>query len=115
MSKNRNCYLCEYYKDEYCENLELKPCYPQEGCEDFSKRIRMTDGDLISRQAVLDGITDYISEVGSLDGNNDEQAIINIIKNSPSITTTDPLNRLILSDRWEEFNRWLKEKESEEE
>lgn len=28
----------EDYKDGYCENLELKPCYPQKGCDDFSKR-----------------------------------------------------------------------------
>ena len=33
-----NCQLCEFYKDGYCENLELKPCYPSKGCEDFSKR-----------------------------------------------------------------------------
>lgn len=34
----RNCQLCKFYKDGYCENLELEPCYPQKGCEDFSKR-----------------------------------------------------------------------------
>ncbi len=38
MRKDRNCQSCKYYKDEYCENLELKPRYPQKGCEDFSKR-----------------------------------------------------------------------------
>jgi hypothetical protein len=36
MIRSRNCYSCNYYKDGYCENLELKPCYPQKGCEDFS-------------------------------------------------------------------------------
>lgn len=38
MNTERNCQFCKYYKDGYCENLELKPCYPQNGCEDFSKR-----------------------------------------------------------------------------
>ena len=38
MNTERNCYFCKYYKDGYCENLELKPCYPKNGCEDFSKR-----------------------------------------------------------------------------
>ena len=37
MNIERNWYSCKYYKDGYCENLELKPCYPQKGCEDFSK------------------------------------------------------------------------------
>ena len=38
MNTERNCQSCKYYKDGYCKNLELKPCYPQKGCEDFSKR-----------------------------------------------------------------------------
>lgn len=38
MNTERNCQICKYYKDGYCENLELKPCYPQKGCDDFSKR-----------------------------------------------------------------------------
>ena len=38
MSRIRNCYICKYYKDGYCKNLELKPCYPKKGCDDFSKR-----------------------------------------------------------------------------
>ena len=38
MNIERNCQTCRYYKDGYCENLELKPCYPQKGCRDFSKR-----------------------------------------------------------------------------
>lgn len=38
MNTERNCQTCKYYKDEYCENLELKPCYPQKGCNDFIKR-----------------------------------------------------------------------------
>lgn len=36
MNTERNCQFCNYYKDGYCENLELKPCYPQKGCDDFS-------------------------------------------------------------------------------
>lgn len=38
MNNERNCHFCKYYKDGYCENLELKPYYPQKGCEDFSSR-----------------------------------------------------------------------------
>lgn len=38
MNTERNCQSCKYYKDGYCENLELKPCYPQKGCGDFSKQ-----------------------------------------------------------------------------
>lgn len=38
MNTERNCQSCNYYNDGYCEHLELKPCYPQKGCEDFSKR-----------------------------------------------------------------------------
>lgn len=38
MNIERNCQSCKYYKDGYCKNLELKPCYPQKGCDDFSKR-----------------------------------------------------------------------------
>ena len=38
MNTEKNCQSCKYYKDGYCENLELKPCYPQKGCGDFSKR-----------------------------------------------------------------------------
>ena len=34
----KNCQLCNFYKDEYCETLDLKPCYPQEGCDFFSKK-----------------------------------------------------------------------------
>lgn len=37
MNTERNCQSCKYYKDGYCENLELKPCYPQKGCDDFSE------------------------------------------------------------------------------
>ena len=38
MNTERNCQSCKYYKDGYCMDLELKPCYPQKGCEDFSKQ-----------------------------------------------------------------------------
>ena len=38
MNTKRNCQSCEYYKDGYCENLELKPCYPQKGCDDFENK-----------------------------------------------------------------------------
>lgn len=39
MNTEKNCQSCKYYKDGYCENLELKPYYPQKGCDDFSYSI----------------------------------------------------------------------------
>lgn len=39
MNTAKNCYFCKYYKDGYCENLELKPWYPQKGCDDFCYNI----------------------------------------------------------------------------
>lgn len=38
MNVERNCQSCRYYKNGYCNNLELKPYYPQKGCDDFIKR-----------------------------------------------------------------------------
>ena len=38
MNTERNCQTCKYYKDGYCENLELKPCYPSKGCGDFENK-----------------------------------------------------------------------------
>lgn len=38
MNTERNCQLCENYKDGYCENLELKPHYPMTGCDDFENK-----------------------------------------------------------------------------
>lgn len=34
---NKNCYLCKHYKNEYCENLELRPQHPSTGCDYFEK------------------------------------------------------------------------------
>lgn len=39
MNTEKNCQSCIYYKDGYCENLELKPYYPQKGCDDFCYNI----------------------------------------------------------------------------
>lgn len=38
---NKNCHLCKNYKDGYCEELELKPCYPEKGCDYFTRRYRL--------------------------------------------------------------------------
>ncbi len=43
MTQERNCKSCIYYKDEYCEVLDIKPCYPQKGCDYFSKRKGKSD------------------------------------------------------------------------
>lgn len=34
----KNCYFCKHYKNEYCENLELCPQYPSNGCDYFENR-----------------------------------------------------------------------------
>lgn len=34
----RNCQFCKYYKDGYCENLELQPNYPAIGCDYFKNK-----------------------------------------------------------------------------
>ena len=34
----KNCYSCRYYKNGYCENLELQPNYPTIGCDDFENK-----------------------------------------------------------------------------
>lgn len=47
--KDRSCYFCKYYKDEYCENLELKPCCPKYGCDDFNKRPNYIERDLLDK------------------------------------------------------------------
>ena len=38
MNTERNCQSCKYYKDEYCENLDMIPCYPKDGCSDFENK-----------------------------------------------------------------------------
>ena len=64
MNPKRNCQSCKYYKDGYCKNLELNPCYPQKGCDDFENRgdkewVSVLDGPPLKdgRYKVLDGKT----------------------------------------------------------
>lgn len=38
MNIERNCQSCKYYKDGYCENLELQPSYPTIGCDYFENK-----------------------------------------------------------------------------
>lgn len=33
---NKNCQLCKNYKDGYCKELELKPSYPEKGCDYYT-------------------------------------------------------------------------------
>ena len=35
MNAERNCQSCDNYKDEYCNVLDMKPCYPENGCDYF--------------------------------------------------------------------------------
>jgi hypothetical protein len=49
MNTERNCQTCKYYKDGYCENLELKPCYPSKGCGDFSKRFEVISIEVLNK------------------------------------------------------------------
>lgn len=41
MRKDRNCQSCDNYKDEYCSVLDMKPCYPEKGCDYFSKQNKL--------------------------------------------------------------------------
>lgn len=36
MIKDRNCYSCDNYKNEYCSVVDMKPYYPEKGCDYFS-------------------------------------------------------------------------------
>ena len=38
MNTERNCQSCGNYKNEYCNVLDMKPCYPEKGCDYFSER-----------------------------------------------------------------------------
>jgi hypothetical protein len=42
MNAERNCKSCYNYKNEYCNVLDMKPCYPENGCDYFSeiKKVR---------------------------------------------------------------------------
>lgn len=39
MSKDRNCLSCDNYKDEYCSVVDMKPYYPERGCDYFEARM----------------------------------------------------------------------------
>lgn len=38
MNTERNCQFCKSYKNEYCDVLDMKPCYPELGCDYFSEQ-----------------------------------------------------------------------------
>lgn len=38
MNTERNCQSCDNYKNEYCRVLDMKPCYPEKGCDYFSEQ-----------------------------------------------------------------------------
>ncbi len=91
MNIERNCQTCKYYKDGYCENLELKPCYPQKGCDDFSQEISQElCEDCVSRQAAINAC---------LDGwNKDFKEIVTDIRNLPPVTPTHKTGKWVLTD-----------------
>lgn len=33
--QERSCQFCDNYKDGYCDVLDMKPCYPENGCDYF--------------------------------------------------------------------------------
>ena len=37
MNTERNCQSCGNYKNEFCSELDMKPCYPEKGCDYFSE------------------------------------------------------------------------------
>lgn len=45
---NKKCQLCQHYKkDGYCEELELKPCYPEKGCDYFIRRYKLKNDTIV--------------------------------------------------------------------
>ena len=37
MNAERNCQSCGNYKNEFCSELDMKPCYPEKGCDYFNE------------------------------------------------------------------------------
>lgn len=71
-----NCWFCKYFKDGYCENLELKPYYPQKGCDYFSYSIDGMFAEIekfdqlqmeYKEQTLAEIITNYDFIVGSIE------------------------------------------------
>lgn len=58
---DRNCQSCGNYKDEYCSELDMKPCYPEKGCDYFSERNKLKEDTM----QILDKIRAEIIELRS--------------------------------------------------
>ena len=106
MSTEKNCQSCKYYKDGYCENLELKPCYPQKGCDDFSKRSELKEDamqileaymrlDVIGFFDVKDAIKDLIEWSKNAYKQGWHDAIEQALKETHSVHTEDGHFRVI--------------------
>ena len=59
---NKKCQLCGHYrKDGYCEELGLKPIYPEGGCDYFSRQNRLKEDTI----QVLEAYINYNGVCGS--------------------------------------------------
>ena len=106
MCTEKNCQSCKYYKDGYCENLELKPCYPQKGCDDFSKRSELKEDamqileaymrlDVIGFFDVKDAIKDLIEWSKNAYKQGWHDAIEQALKETHSILTEEGHFRVV--------------------
>lgn len=66
MNTEKNCQSCKYYKDGYCEDLELKPYYPQKGCDDFSKRNEDIINEAYLRANSIDAVRGFAYKNGHI-------------------------------------------------
>lgn len=39
--EDKNCQFCDNYKDGYCDVLDMKPCYPEKGCDYFNEKDKL--------------------------------------------------------------------------
>ncbi len=71
---NKNCQLCKNYKDGYCKELELKPSYPEKGCDYFIIQNRL------KKDAMLDKIKKEIKDNAfdwqEIDGEHDSFMVV---------------------------------------
>ena len=60
MNTKRNCNFCGHYKDEYCDELDIKPCYPEKGCDYFETHV-------INIQEIYEKVKDLSERVETLE------------------------------------------------
>lgn len=83
---DRNCQACDNYKDEYCSELDMKPCYPKNGCDYFSRQNKLNKAGLMDMPKemikVLDKIRAEIKDIAfdwqEIDGEHENFMVVNL-------------------------------------